>query len=231
MKASTVSRVVAGMLAGVLTLAGCQSFSDSRLLHSDDFANLDRWVIEAEHADARVTVHDGALDIDTPAGITLWFEPRLEGPLEIEFEATAVAEGGPNDEVSDLNVFWMASNRDGSAPFGRTGRFEDYNDLVTYYVGLGGNRNTTTRFRRYIGDAERRPLLPEHDLTSPDVLLVPETKQKITLMADRNRIEYKRDGRALFQFDDPQPYTQGWFALRTTKSHLRIERLRIRRLD
>ena len=43
-------------------------------------------------------------------------------------------------------------------------RFAAYNDLKTYYVGLGGNRNTTTRFRRYIGDPETRPLLPEHDL-------------------------------------------------------------------
>jgi hypothetical protein len=65
-----------------------------------------------------------------------------------------VAEGGPNDQVSDLNVFWMATNRDGTEPMSpfRGGRFEAYNDLRTYYVGLGGNRNTTTRFRRYIGD-------------------------------------------------------------------------------
>jgi len=30
-------------------------------------------------------------------------------------------------------------------------------------------------------------------------------------------------------FDDPAPYTSGWFALRTTYSHLRIGKLRIRR--
>ena len=41
----------------------------------------------------------------------------------------------------------------------RSGAFADYNDLLTYYVGLGGNRNTTTRFRRYIGDPVLRPLL------------------------------------------------------------------------
>lgn len=244
--ASSRTFASAALLAGALAFAGCDApreprvettaepaseARDSRLLHADDFANLDRWVIEAERP-ASVTVRDGVLDVDTPAGITLWFTPRLEGPVEIEFEATAVAEGGPNDDVSDLNVFWMATNRDGGAPFpGRTGKFEDYNDLLTYYVGLGGNRNTTSRFRRYIGDAERRPLLPEHDLTTPDVLLVPNAKQKITLIADRNKIAYKRDGRTLFQLEDPAPYTSGWFALRSTKSHLRIERLRIRRLE
>ncbi len=96
----------------------------------------------------------------------MWFKHPLSGPVAIEFDATAVSAGGPNDEVSDLNVFWMANNRDGSARFpdSRSGQFADYNDLKTYYVGLGGNRNTTTRFRRYIGDPETRPLLPEHDL-------------------------------------------------------------------
>ena len=153
--------------------------------------------------------------------------------MEIEFDATAVSEGGANDQVSDLNVFWMAGNRDGSAPFPgqRSGRFADYNDLLTYYVGLGGNRNTTSRFRRYIGDAQLRPLLPEHDLSTPEVLLVPNRKQTITLIADRNTIEYKRDGKTLFRLEDPAPYVSGWFALRTTQSHLRIERLRIRKLS
>jgi len=59
-----------------------------------------------------------------------------------------VSAGGPDDQVSDLNVFWMATNADGSAPASRNreGQFTAYKDLRTYYVGLGGNRNTTTRF-------------------------------------------------------------------------------------
>jgi hypothetical protein len=213
-------------------LASCAAAPEPRLLLSDDFANLDQWVIEAECPDARVSVRDGVLDIDTPRGITLWFRHELTGPVEIEFVATAVSEGGANDQVSDLNVFWMASNRDGSSPISanRSGRFAEYNDLRTYYVGLGGNRNTTSRFRRYIGDADVRPLLPEHDLSTPDVMLVPNREQKITLVADRSTIEYKRDGGTLFHLEDPAPYTRGWFALRTTQSHLRIERLRVRAL-
>lgn len=226
------SRTFASALALLATLAACQSPRGAgRLIHSDDFRSMNAWHVEAEQL-SRVSVRDGALEVETSAGLTLWFKHRLEGPVEIEFDATAVSAGGPHDAVSDLNVFWMASNRDGTAPFpsSRQGRFAAYNDLLTYYVGLGGNRNTTSRFRRYIGDAENRPLLPEHDLGTPDVLLVPNKKQKITLIADRNRIEYKRDGRTLFQLHDDQPYTQGWFAIRTTKSHLRIERLRIRAL-
>ena len=158
------------------------------------------------------------LDIDVPAGVTLWFKPQLEGPVDIEFEATAVAEGGPNDQVSDLNVFWMASNRDGSAAvFARTrsGAFADYNDLLTYYVGLGGNRNTTTRFRRYIGDPVLRPLLPEHDLISRPMPCSFRTgRQTITLIANgrHHRIPARRPDRCSAS-RTPRPTCSGWFAL------------------
>ncbi len=217
-------------LISVLLVAGCTTQPATRtLLHADDFASAQNWVVEAEQPTARVVVRHGVLDIDTPAGLTLWFKHELSGPVEIEFEATAVSNGGPNDQVSDLNVFWMATNRDGSAPMTahRTGRFEDYNDLRAYYVGLGGNRNTTTRFRRYIGDPVLRPLLAEHDLATPDALLVANRSQRITLVTDGTRVEYRRDGRILFSWEDQAPYTVGWFALRTTQSHLRIRHLRI----
>jgi len=113
---------------------------------------------------------------------------------------------------------------------GRSGAFAQYNDLLTYYVGLGGNRNTTTRFRRYVGDPVNRPLLPEHDLSAASAMLVANRWQSITLIADGRTIEYRRDGERLFRLDDPAPYTHGWFALRTTYSHLKIRRLRVHRL-
>jgi hypothetical protein len=215
----------AALLAGCTTHGGIAWSVD----YADDFADLHNWVVEAEQP-ARVVARDGVLDIDAPAGVTLWFKPRLESTVEISFIATAVSAGGANDQVSDLNVFWMANNRDGTSPVyahARSGKFADYDDLTTYYVGLGGNRNTTSRFRRYIGEPGNRPLLAQHDLSARTALLVPNRRQKIALVADGSRIEYRRDGRVLFRLDDPAPYTSGWFALRTTSSHLRIERLRI----
>jgi hypothetical protein len=235
---STASwRTFVSALAGVtlaLIFGGCAAHPESgRVLFEDDFSHgLANWQIETEQP-GRIAADNGVLDIDVPAGVTLWFKPRLEGRIAIEFEATAVSEGGPNDKVSDLNVFWMANNRDGVQPVyarRRSGAFAGYNDLLTYYVGLGGNRNTTTRFRRYIGDPVTRPLLPEHDLSAASAMLVPNRKQTITLIADGQTIEYRRDGKPLLVFEDPNPYLQGWFALRTTYSHLRIGHLRIYRL-
>src|ERR1043165_3761458 len=123
-----------------------------------------------------------------------------------------ISAGGPHDRVSDLNCFWMATD----ALKRRSGKFTDYNDLRTYYVGLGGNSNTTTRFRRYIGSPEERPLLPAHDLKGPEFLLKPNVKQKIRLVANGKRIQYYRDGKLIFDFNDPHPYTRGHFGFRTT---------------
>jgi hypothetical protein len=204
------------------------------VIAGDDFASgLDQWTLELEQPGS-VRAAEGVLDIDVPAGATLWFKHELTGPVAIVFEATAVSAGGPNDRVSDMNVFWMATNKgESAAPFAqsRSGKFADYNNLLTYYVGLGGNSNTTTRFRRYIGDPVSRPLLPEHDLSNRDALLVPNKKQTIMLIAHGSRIEYWRDGVRLLQYDDKAPYTRGWFAIRTVQSHLRVERLRVHRLQ
>jgi hypothetical protein len=230
MSSTASSRTFASALA-LLIFTGCASLAPDKLLFKDDFRGLENWHIEAEKP-GRISADHGVLDIDVPAGVTLWFKPRLEGPLIIEFEATAVSEGGPNDKVSDLNVFWMANNVDGKQPVFarvRSGAFAEYNDLLTYYVGLGGNRNTTTRFRRYIGDPVLRPLLPEHDLSAASAMLVPNRKQAITLIANGRTIEYRRDRERVFVIDDPAPYLNGWFALRTTYSHLRIRHLRIHR--
>jgi len=233
MSSTASSRISNSAVLAALLLAGCAAPRGDTLIARDDFrGGLSQWHLEAEQP-ARIAARDGVLDIDAPAGVTLWFKRQLHGAVRIEFEAVAVSEGGSNDQVSDLNVFWMARNRDGTAPVyarPRSGRFADYNDLLTYYVGLGGNRNSTSRFRRYIGDPVNRPLLPEHDLSAPDSLLAPNVRQTITLIADGARIEYLRNGRRLFLLEDPAPYVSGWFALRSTYSHLRIRNLTIHSL-
>jgi hypothetical protein len=230
MGSSLTSSSFVGLL---ILLAGCVSGPASLPDDSRVLEDLRHWHLESEHVDTHVSLRDGVLDIDTPAGVTVWLAHPIEGPVEIEFQATAVAAGGPNDHVSDLNVFWMAANAgdDAQPPYAkrRSGRFAEYDDLLTYYVGLGGNRNTTSRFRRYIGEPGNRPLLPAHDLSSPEALLTPNRKQTITLIADGAHIEYRRDGKPLFIYEDPTPYTRGWFALRSTASHLRVENLAIRR--
>lgn len=185
----------------------------------------DDWRTEAE-APAHVSFAHGTIKIDTPRGLTLWYRHRLSGPVRISFDAMAISHGGPNDTVSDLNAFWMAREANGDDPAPRSGRFEDYDSLQTYYVGIGGNRNTSTRLRRYVATPGVRPLRPEHDRS--DALLRPNRWTHITLIADARNIAVDRDGARLFTLSDPAPYSSGWFGLRTTWSHWAFRHIRIK---
>src|SRR5271170_3630947 len=79
------------------------------LIQSDDFHDLHQWSSELEKG-GKVVAEDGRLEIDVPAGATVWFKPRLTGPVFIQYDATVVSKGGVNDRVSDLNCFWMATD-------------------------------------------------------------------------------------------------------------------------
>jgi hypothetical protein len=208
-------------------------FLQGQRLFSDDFrGGLAQWTAELEKP-GTVEARGGTLTVDVPAGCTVWFRPELEGAVMIQYEARMVQAGGPNDRVSDLNAFWMATDsRTPGDLFAarRSGKFSDYNQLRTYYVGQGGNSNTTTRFRRYIGDAVERPILPENDLSGADVLLQPNVWQTVRLVALGNRIQYYRDGRLIFDFLDSSPYTRGRFGFRTTASHIELRNFAVYRI-
>lgn len=216
---------------------GCQTPSRVRrsaLLYREEFrSGLGNWLVEAERP-GRVAASDGVLDIDVPAGVTVWFRPQLSGPISIQYDVMAVFAGGPNDHVSDINAFWMATDTRASTgsilEHRRSGAFGDYDQLRTYYAGIGGNRNRTSRFRRYIGSKHDRPLLPQHDLSAREHLIQPNHWYRIELIADGSHIGLRRDGSTMFRLDDPEPYTRGHFGLRTTKSHLRVRDFRVHAL-
>jgi hypothetical protein len=230
------------LLGVVLTAARAESsppaspdprFAVGEELVVDDFRHgLAQWRIELAEG-GTVAARDGALEIDVPGGCSVWLAQPLEGPVLICYEATAVSAGGSNDRVSDLNCFWMADDaRSPGDLFAtkRTGMFADYDQLRCYYVGFGGNTNTSTRFRRYIGERGNRPLLPEHDLAGAENLLVPNAPQRIQLVAAGSAIGFYHNSRRLFAYEDPAPYTRGGFAFRTVKNHLRIRDFHVYRL-
>lgn len=204
------------------------------LLFEDDFAGsvLPGWTSELEGG-GTVAADGGKMVLSVPRGATVWFRAELSGPVLIEYEAIAIRQGGPNDRVSDLNCFWMAqdpAHPDRLLDAPRSGKFSDYDALTTYYVGLGGNGNTTTRFRRYIGKTGDRPLRPQDDLRDPASLLQPNVTQTIRLVVFGGLVQYYRNDQRLFELMDDAPYTHGWFGLRTTASHLEVRHFRVYRL-
>lgn len=208
--------------------------STNPVMYKDDFDHdLSQWVVEQMRG-GTTTLKDGQLDINDASGCTIWFKPKLEGAIMIEYEATLIKEGGKYDRVSDLNCFWMAIDPkypdDIFANKERGGDFKNYHPLRLYYVGYGANNNTTTRFRRYPGGGAR-PCLPEHDLQDKKFMHTPNKTIKIQIVANGNAIQYLRDGEIVFDFDDKNPFTEGWFAFRTVQNHLRIDNFKVYQLS
>ena len=196
------------------------------------FAQSTHWRIESESPQVRVLQRNDTLDITSPKGLSLWWDEPLKAPCAISYSACIVMEEGPYDRLSDLNCFWMATNPDGSSPIktipSRKGRFVDSYMLQCYYLGYGGNYNTTTRFRRYDGDSlavndpSRRPqILKEY--TDSAHLLQPNHWYVIRIeVTAEGRTLYFIDDKLLVDYQDPTPLLYGWFAFRTTWSHIRL---------
>ncbi len=201
------------------------------LLHQDDFEkDLSQWVVEQQPGGS-VKLEKGALDIDDRGGCTVWFKHKLDAPVLIAFDVTMVQADGPNDQVSDLNAFTMAIDpKHPEDIFARSkerqGKFKNYHHLRLYYVGYGANRNTTARFRRYPGDGTR-PVKPEHDLKAKHK---PNQVRHVQILVAEGRYQYWVDGAKVFDVADTEPFTSGWFAFRTVRNHMKIDRFRVWRL-
>jgi hypothetical protein len=212
----------------VLLLTGAVRAGTTRF--SDDFQKgLAQWIVEQQPG-GTVTTEDGKLVITDVGGCTVWFRERLTAPATITYKARMSSQS----RVSDLNCFWMASDPARpddlfAAGHQRDGKFASYDTLRTYYVGCGGNANTTTRFRRYDGTGTR-PLLPEHDLTAPEFLLEPDRTYQITLTVTADgQVRFSRDGKLFFDWKDPEPLRSGWFGFRTVHSRIEISDFQVHR--
>ena len=199
------------------------------LIYSDEFReNASQWIAEFEHqADSRLSVSNGTLDVQSSAGATIWFKNILSGNLRITYQVTVVDSGGVQDRVSDLNAFWMARDTAGKTPFGRNGKFSSYDDLQLYYAGIGGNNNTTSRFRKYFASGGK-PIVKEY--LDKEHLLNGNKQYSISIEVLDGRTSLRVDNVLYFDFTDNQPLTSGYFGFRTTRSHQRFEHFRVYKL-
>ena len=194
------------------------------------------WIAEDESGDSRLVRDGDTLEITAPKGLTLWYPERLAGDYRITYEATVLMEEGPCDRLSDLNCFWAAEDPEhGDDFFARTswrgGIFERYNSLDLFYVGYGGNGNTTTRFRRYYGNRygapadEVKPLIGEY--TDASHLLVANRPIRIEITVDSGRTTFRVDGEELFSRKLSPGEGDGYFGLRLLNNRTRIVNFRI----
>lgn len=214
MRALTTSLIIATLAQG-----GC---SVKTPVFEENFEDgLGAWVVEQQPG-GTVAIEDGKMVINDAGGCTVWFRKKLDAPVRIVCEL-AVSSAS---RVSDMNFFWMATDPNNPddlffAGHERTGAFATYDTLRTYYTGYGGNTNSTTRFRRYDGTGTR-PLLPGHDLGSPEFLLKADHVYRVELVAAEGRVQFVRDGEAIFDWVDPDPLASGWFGFRTVHSRIEV---------
>lgn len=187
------------------------------------------WKVESE-GPYTMTFRGDTAEFVAPKGLSVWRKDKMSGRTTIEYDAQVVTEN-PDDRLSDLNCFWMATDPYAKDPFvnlnKRGGKFLNSYTLKLYYLGYGGNHNSTTRFRRYDGDARgvdnpdfRPKIITEY--TDADNLLKPGKWYHIKITTDGLRTQYYIDGKRLVDFRDPEPLTEGWFAFRTTLSRTRL---------
>ena len=226
------------LLLPCLLLMGTTTLTAQSGLNNKQFNKY--WTVESESKDYRVTFRGDTCELLAPKGLTLWRKQVMTTDMVVEYDAQVVDEGQQGDRVSDLNIFWMASDprhKDiWSRQEWRQGIFVRCYTLQMYYLGYGGNYNSTTRFRRYDGDergvdsvAYRPAILKEY--TDGDHLLKANHWYHVKIESTGGRTRFYMDGQLLVDYLDPTPLRRGWFGFRTTLSRTRITNFQIKAVD
>ena len=217
-------------LAIILFVIACLGAQAQSGLNKRQFTKY--WYVESESPEYRVTFLGDTCEILSPKGLTLWRKEKMEKGMTVEYDACVMDEGKAGDRLSDMNAFWMASDPHAKDLWTRAdwrnGIFPRCYTLQMYYLGFGGNHNSTTRFRRYDGDktgvedANKRPAILK-EYTDKDHLLKPNHWYHIKIESTiEGRTRFYIDGECIVDYLDSQPLESGWFGFRTTLSRTRI---------
>ncbi|MDR6562457.1 MULTISPECIES: DUF6250 domain-containing protein [unclassified Arcicella] len=208
-----------------LLQTGCKSSNipHQNELYSENFKgklNTKKWVSEIEPlANSKVYTDNGKLVLDTKGGVSVWFNQPLQGNYIITFKRKIIVNGGVNDRLSDLNVFWLTEAPANANLFTRSGKFEEYDNLKMYYVGMGGNTNTTTRFRKYQGNGDRKLLAEKNDA---HYLLKANHEYQIKIIVKDDITSFWVDDEKFFEGTDEHFPSKSYFGFRSTFSHQEI---------
>lgn len=201
--------------------------------------DMNDWIVEDHSGELGVQLKNDTFDIISPDGLTLWYNKELTGEYAIEYDIMMVMNGGVNDRLSDLNCFWAA--KDPKFPQDilarsewRDGVFSQYNSLRLFYVGYGGNHNTTTRFRNYRADLYPMDSdslkLSIHEYTDTENLLKPNHWYSIRIIMEDEQTTYSVNGKPLFSKIIREDDKTGYFGLRLLTNHVLFRGFRITRL-
>ena len=204
--------------AGPLVLGhGEGRFKVGSLLASDDFENLDNWVVQIQQQSgfppAKVEACNNSLNCLLPGrGCTLWYKRKLPTRVTITYDVLCPTPKPPIKGVQprDINNFWMATDPvdpdQGLFDSNRyTGKFSSYDKMHGYYASTGGGgavANLTTRMRRYPREVNGKPA--EHVALNdkdgkPGYLITPDKMMSVQLVAYDDVVQYIVDGKIIYE--------------------------------
>lgn len=188
------------------------------------------WTPEEASGKLHIVQNKDTMEIIAYNGLTLWYNHRLTGDYQIKYKVKMIMAGNDYDRLSDLNCFWGANdpkNPENIFADGhwRRGLFDRYNSLNLYYVGYGGNHNSTTRFRKYYSeyfnsdkDKDKvRPIIKEYK--DNDHLLKPNKWYEICIYVRDNKTSYIVNGEVFFEKEIEDGECDGHFGFRLLKNH------------
>lgn len=201
---------------------------------------LKDWTTEDHSGEVKILVSGDTLEITAPKGLTLWYNRRITGDYEISYRVKMLMQGGKYDRLSDLNCFWGANDPEHPdnlfARSGwRNGIFQRYKTLSLFYVGYGGNHNSTTRFRQYFAktadtnDAVARPVIKEY--TDKAHLLLPNKWYDIRIRVEKGITTYHVNGEELFRLPVKDNEGDGHFGLRLLENHTLFTDFQVKKLQ
>ena len=201
---------------------------------------LEQWFAEDHSGKMQISISGDTLDITTPKGLTLWYKERLTGTYEISYRAKVLMQGGKYDRLSDLNCFWGANdpqypNNLFANSQWRKGIFANYKTLKLFYVGYGGNHNSTTRFRQYLGggpdinDSIARLVIKEY--SDPQHLLVPNQWYQIRIQVKKEKTLFYVNNELLFECSIKEKEGDGHFGLRLLSNHVLVAGFQVKKTE
>jgi Domain of unknown function (DUF6250) len=199
------------------------------LLFEDTFSTVldtTKWFIELmPKPNNAVYIKNDKLVLDVANGATVWLKMALKDKWVIEFDRTIPIDTGKNDRLSDFNVFWQATDPHSGALMGRNPAFENYDSLSLYYIGFGGNTNTTTRFRKYQGTGEKTIV---QEYTDKNHLLEANKTYYCRIVFRKTHMWFYINDALFFYFKDKKSLKNGYFGFRTTQSRHIIDNFKVR---
>lgn len=207
---------------------------------SEDFEDgMDRWWVEGGE---RVWVEDGRLHVkadppegsDAPHVATVWCREPIEGDVRIEFDAHVVSS---STDVNNVNFFMFYSDPDGTPLYDTRedradadyGKYHELNgNIITF---LNDTRDESVPLDMRLGRVRIRHC--------PGFTLLGETYHyhcragetyHVEIVRRGDFIEFHVDGHYLIGVRDPEPWQQGLIGLRTFRTYLWWDNIKVTKL-